>query len=272
MFRCPVCPHHCYMKEGTIGRCGAREGQRGESVCINYAEITSYGLDPIEKKPLARFQPGSMILSVGRFGCNLDCPFCQNWSIAHPKGRPNAVSLFPEALVERAVAEKQYGNIGIAFTYNEPLISYEYVRDTAKLAREQGLANVVVSNGYTEDFVLDQILPLVDAWNIDLKGDDEFYHKMGGSLAPVLHTIERASRVSHVEVTTLIIPGQNDDPGEMREVFRTLGAIDSRIVLHLSRFFPARHWMHLPPTPVHTLEQMKEIAQEYLHTVLLGNV
>lgn len=272
MVNCPVCPHHCVLAEGKTGICGARKGENGQSVSISYGEITALALDPIEKKPLARFHPGTRILSVGSFGCNLDCPFCQNFRIAHPDTTVPTIRVQPEELVQRAIAEKINRNIGIAYTYNEPLIGYEFVRDTAALAKAEGLINVVVSNGYTSDFVLDRILPLIDAWNIDLKGSDSFYKKLGGRSEPVLHTIRRAAEMSHVEVTTLLIPGKNDDPKELEPLFDELSQINPDIVLHLSRFFPARNWQHIPPTPLNALYGIKEIAEKYLNTVVLGNV
>lgn len=272
MYSCPVCPHRCGMKEGTIGICGARIGKNGVSESMSYGVVTSISLDRIEKKPLARFMPGKRILSVGSFGCNLDCPFCQNYHIAHPETELNRIEVRPEELVKHALFERNNGNVGIAYTYNEPLIGYEFVRDVAALAKEAGLVNVVVSNGFTTDYVLDQVLPLIDAWNLDLKGNATFYQSLQGGLEPAWNTIERASKVSHVEVTTLVIPEKNDDPQEVEALSKRLAAIDPGIVLHLSRFFPARDWGQIPPTDIGKMEELKEIAMRYLDTVLLGNV
>lgn len=229
-------------------------------------------LDPIEKKPLARFHEGSQIVSVGGFGCNLDCPFCQNCHIAHPTGSLALRDASPEQVVAQALALRQRGNIGIAFTYNEPLIGFEYVRDTAKLAKEHGLKTVCVSNGFTTDATLDAVLPWIDAWNLDLKGNDAFYRSLGGALAPVQNTISRAAKRAHVELTMLVIPGKNDDLDAFRGLVDWIASVDADIPLHLSRFFPAHRWNDVPPTPVATLRIMADIAREKLSTVLLGNV
>ncbi len=269
---CPVCPHHCLLGEGDFGRCKSRTVLGQKSISRTYGRVVSAALDPIEKKPLFHFYPGSRILSVGTTGCNLDCPFCQNCEIAHPEGAVRTFEISPEELVDKAQELESAGNIGIAYTYNEPLIGYEYVRDTARQAKARGLQNVVVTNGYTADATLDEILPLVDAWNIDLKGSDRFYRELGGRLAPVLHTIRRARAAAHIELTTLVIPGKNDDPAEFEELVQAIGSIDPAIPLHISRFFPARRWRHLPPTPVATLRDFQKIAEQTLQHVYLGNV
>lgn len=269
---CPVCPHHCILTDTYKGRCNSREAVEQQSRTRTYGRIVSAGLDPIEKKPLHRFYPGSLILSVGTTGCNLDCPFCQNCAIAHPESPVRTYPVSPEELVERACALQNKGNIGIAYTYNEPLIGYEYVRDTAKLARKAGLKNVVVTNGFTTDDVLDALLPVIDAWNIDLKGDEAFYRALGGSLAPVKNTIRRAAAVSHVELTTLVIPGKNDDPQAFENIVQMVAEIDPSIPLHISRFFPARKWRHIPATPHPILQAMQAIAQKHLEIVIPGNV
>lgn len=270
--RCPVCPHHCELTEGSAGLCGSRTAKDGVSRSLTYGKIVSAGLDPIEKKPLRFYHPGRQILSVGQTGCNLDCPFCQNWQIAHPSHAVSFVNMPPEELAKKAETLQSAGNIGIAYTYNEPLIGYEYIRDTARIAKPRGLHQIVVSNGYTTDFVLDQLLPWVDAWNIDLKGPDAFYKELGGRLDPVLHTISRAASRAHVELTTLVIPGKNDDPVQLEALVQNIAAIDPDLPLHLSRFFPARQWSHLPATPLPTLHRLETIAKKYLSRVLLGNV
>lgn len=270
--RCPVCPHHCALTDRFFGVCNSRMAKGGKSVSRTYGQIVSAGLDPIEKKPLARFYPGSQILSVGTTGCNLDCPFCQNCAIAHPEGTVRTVGIRPEELVEKALERKVSGNIGIAYTYNEPLIGYEFVRDTARIAKRQGLKNVVVTNGYTTDAVLGELLPLIDAWNIDLKGSDRFYRMLGGRLEPVMNTIRRAAQTAHVELTTLVIPGKNDDANEFEGLVQSVAAINPSIPLHISRFFPARRWRAIPATPIATLKAFQEIAEAHLAHVQLGNV
>ena len=211
---CPICPHACALVEGQTGLCRARVAEGGEVVDANYGRITSLALDPIEKKPLARFRPGSKVLSVGSYGCNLRCPFCQNASIACAGERDVPWrEIAPAELVDAAASLVTEGNIGLAFTYNEPLVGLEFVRDTARLAHERGLVNVLVSNGYVNDGPLHEVAPFIDAANIDLKGfTQSFYDLVGGDLATVKHTIEvlAATPSCHLEVTTLVIPGLND--------------------------------------------------------------
>jgi pyruvate formate lyase activating enzyme len=229
-------------------------------------------LDPIEKKPLYRFHPGSMILSVGSFGCNLRCPFCQNHGISMcDREAVRASYIAPEELTAEAEALVQRGNIGIAFTYNEPLIGYEYVRDCAGLAKERGLKTVLVTNGYINERPLKELLPIIDAMNIDLKAfTEEFYKSISGHIEPVKKAIEAASSECHVEVTTLIIPGENDSPGEMRLLSEWLAGISDNIPLHISRFFP-RYRMQKDATPVETVCSLADIARENLKYVYEGN-
>ena len=210
MASCGVCFRHCEIAEGQLGFCGGRTAKNGSVEASNYGRITSLALDPIEKKPLARFYPGSRVLSVGSFGCNLRCPFCQNyeisWSEQARRFAKTAETVTPEALVELALQTRQRGNIGLAFTYNEPLIGYEFVRDTARLAKAEGLRNVMVTNGTAELTVLEELRPYIDAMNIDLKGFTDRYYKevLGGDRQQVLAFIESAVKSCHVELTTLI--------------------------------------------------------------------
>ena len=238
--RCELCFHHCVLDEGQTGFCRARACQAGKIVCLNYGKLTSLALDPVEKKPLRRFHPGSLILSVGSFGCNLRCPFCQNHeiSMAGDSGIPT-VEVSPEQLAAKAAELVPHGNIGVAYTYNEPLIGYEYVRDCAALVHEQGMVNVLVTNGTVEEEPWRALLPLIDAANIDLKGfTPAWYRRLGGDLETVKRSIALAAERCHVEVTTLLIPGENDSEEEIRELARWLASINSEIPLHLSRFFP----------------------------------
>ena len=217
---CPVCFRRCRLAEGAAGFCRARKNQGGESVSINYGKVTSMALDPVEKKPLARFYPGRYILSVGSFGCNLDCPFCQNHEIS--RAGEDTVGwryVSPEELTEAALGLRERGNIGAAFTYNEPMVGFEYVRDAARAVRAAGMKTAVVTNGTAEPWVLREILPYADAFNIDLKGfTAEWYEKLGGDFATVLSFIAEAAKTSHVELTTLIIPGGNDSKNDMRRL------------------------------------------------------
>jgi len=270
---CKICPHQCHLDENQIGFCRARSNKEGVIIPINYGLITSMSMDPIEKKPLYQFFPGSQILSVGSFGCNLRCSFCQNYQISmagYEEIQTRRVS--PEDLVNQALELKNLGNIGIAFTYNEPLIGYEYVKDCAILARQKGLKNVLVTNGYVCPEPLKEILPFIDAFNIDLKGfTEEFYHKVSGDLETVKHSIELVAENNHIEVTTLIIPGENDSEDEIRSMSQWLASIRPDIPLHLSRFFPCYKMTDRNPTEVASVYALAEIAKEALKYVYVGN-
>ncbi len=283
---CPVCMHHCAPLPGQTGLCLARGNVGGAVVPVNYGKITALALDPIEKKPLRRFFPGSMILSVGSFGCNLRCPFCQNYEISmagdgetapeperdSPGKTARSLLLSPEDLAARAWALRDRGNIGVAFTYNEPLVGWEYVRDTARLVRDLGMKSVVVTNGSACDLVLDGILPVTDAMNIDLKGFSEaYYRKLGGDLGTVKHFISRAARCCHVELTTLIVPGENDREEEMDRLAAWVASVDPEIPLHVTRFFPRYHMADRPPTRVEAVYRLAEVAGRHLRHVYTGN-
>lgn len=271
--RCELCFHHCVLDEGQIGLCRARACQDGKIVSLNYGKLTSLALDPIEKKPLRRFHPGSLILSVGSFGCNLRCPFCQNHeiSMAEDSGIPT-VEVSPEQLAAKAAELVPHGNIGVAYTYNEPLIGYEYVQDCARLVREQEMVNVLVTNGTIEEGPWRALLPLIDAANIDLKGfTPTWYRRLGGDLETVKRSIALAAERCHVEVTTLLVTGENDSTEEIRDLAQWLASISPEIPLHLSRFFPRYQMMDRPPTPVEQIYRLAEVAQEYLSYVYTGN-
>ena len=270
---CPVCPRHCRLAEGETGFCRARKAEGGRVVCANYGRITSIALDPIEKKPLARFHPGSMILSAGSFGCNLRCPFCQNHAISMAgDGELRAEDVSPDALAALAEELEPRGNIGVAYTYNEPLIGYEYVRDCAAAVRERGMVNVLVSNGTVEEAPWRGLLPYIDAANIDLKGFNEaWYKRLGGDLETVKRNIAIAAEHCHVEVTTLLVTGENDTEDEIRALSRWLASVSPDIPLHLSRFFPRYHMTDRPPTPVEAVYRLADVARESLHWVYEGN-
>ena len=268
---CSVCFHHCELKEGGRGYCRARTLRAGVNVSLNYGEITGLALDPIEKKPLARFHPGSRILSLGSWGCNMRCPWCQNDHIS--RGPVRSVHVTPEQIIDRALELREYGNIGIAYTYNEPLIMPEFIRDTAFPAHEKGLKNVLVTNGMGDPAVLRDLLPAIDALNIDLKTiRSEHYAKIGGDLDTVLENIRQSAASAHVEITTLIVPGFNDTEEEMEELAGTLAAIDPDLTLHVTRFFPAGEMLTTPPTPVSTVYRLAELARKHLCFVYEGNV
>lgn len=272
---CELCPHHCRLSEGGTGFCGARGNRGGEVVCLNYGQVTSLALDPIEKKPLYHFHPGSVILSLGSYGCNLRCPFCQNYEISQAgEAQARTRSILPGELLALALqTREQYGSIGVAFTYNEPLVSYEYLRDCAQLLRAHGLAVVLVTNGQACAAPLSQLLPLVDAMNVDLKGfSQEFYTWLQGNLVTTKQTIQMAVAAGvHVEVTTLVIPGRNDSPRAMSDEASWLASLSPDLPLHISRYFPRYH-CDIPQTPRHTLAELQHIARRYLHYVYVGNV
>ncbi len=269
--------HRCSLGNGQRGICRARKNENGRIICENYGMATSLALDPIEKKPLKRFRSGSMILSVGSYGCNLRCPFCQNHEISMIDGETaeetvGAVYLSPEWLANKATECREEGNIGVAFTYNEPLVGWEYVRDTAKLVKEAGMDNVLVTNGSASLGVLEEILPYIDAMNIDLKGfRADYYKKLGGDLETVKRFIARAVRDCHVELTTLIVPGENDRLEEMEAEAEWIASLGREIPLHVSRFFPQFHMREKRATEVKQVYKLAEAAGKYLKYVYTGN-
>ena len=285
MAKCGVCFRHCEIPEGGTGFCGARTCEGGRVRAANYGLVTSLALDPVEKKPLSRFHPGSMIVSAGSYGCNLRCPFCQNnsisWSDEAFSLAERVPYMSPEELAAIAEAAVPKGNIGVAFTYNEPLTGYEYVRDTAKLVHEAGLVNVMVTNGTAELSVLEELAPHIDAMNIDLKGFTDPYYRdlLGGDLAMVKDFIREAVKICHVELTTLIIPGENDSEDEMREMTSWIaglrgskGAVTGKeIPLHISRFFPQFRMTDRRATDVRQIYRLADIAREKLEYVYTGN-
>lgn len=216
---CHICMHHCSLEPGQRGFCRARKNEQGKIVCENYGRVTSLALDAVEKKPLRLFHSGSRILFVGSYGCNLRCAFCQNHEISMADAEAaQTVYMSPETLVEKALACVNAGNIGVAYTYNEPLVGWEYVRDTGALVKKAGMQNVLVTNGMVSPDVLEEILPLTDAMNIDLKGFQEpYYRELGGDFETVKEFILRAAAGCHVELTTLIVPGKNDGISEMEK-------------------------------------------------------
>ena len=272
--KCRICPHHCELSPGQTGCCRARKNRDGEIVSLNYGKVTSLALDPIEKKPLMRFHPGNFILSVGGFGCNLNCPFCQNHEISMADESFPAKKLPPEQLAEIAaeLSHEPRGNLGVAFTYNEPFISFEYVMDTAKLLKQEGLHTVLVTNGMVEEEPLRELLPWISAMNIDLKGfRTSFYAWVGGSLETVLRTIRLSAETAHVEVTTLIVPGENDSLEDMEQEAAWLADLSPELPLHISRFFPRYRLQDRPPTPVEQIHRLCGIAEKYLKYVYKGN-
>ena len=272
---CEVCPRHCRLTEGAYGFCRARRAEEGRVVAANYGHVTSLALDPIEKKPLAFFRPGGNVLSIGSYGCNLRCPFCQNDSISQCGADGVDFQTFsPPELADLAsrLADER-GNIGLAYTYNEPLVGWEFVRDCAREIRARGLANVLVSNGCAEASVIDELAPLIDAANIDLKGpSQDYYDWVGGDFGAVCSTIKTLhSSGCHVEVTTLVVPGRNDAEADIDAIAAFVASVSPDVPLHVTRFFPRFQMMDAQPTPVTTVHRLADVARRRLRRVCVGN-
>lgn len=269
--RCLLCPHRCRLRPGQVGICRVRSNDHGRLYSRNYAEVASIALDPIEKKPLYHFYPGRNILSIGTVGCNFKCGFCQNHQLAHHDPPTTAITAAEMArLALHSVADD---SIGLAFTYNEPGIWFEYILDVASLLKELKLKVVLVSNGFMEEKPLRQLLPLVDAINIDVKAFSEGFYRRNckGRLAPVQKCFEIAASQVHVEATTLLIPGENDSEEEMRSLAAWLASLNRHIPLHLSRYHPAYKFT-IAPTDPGVMARTRDIAREYLDFVYLGNL
>jgi pyruvate formate lyase activating enzyme len=253
----------------------------GKIVSESYGRLTSIALDPIEKKPLSDFMPGTTVLSIGSYGCNLRCPFCQNWQISQTgEGGVPWKEVSPIELVASAQGLKAEDPFvsGIAYTYNEPLVGWEYVRDCSVLAHQTGLKNILVSNGCANEPIIRELAPLIDAANIDLKGPDQkFYDDCAGDFAAVQKSIEilAATPTCHLEITTLIVPGMNDKDEDVESIAKWLSEIPTAgdpITLHITRFFPRWHMNTGEPTPVETIYHLADVAKKYLDRVRCGNV
>ncbi len=253
-----------------MGTCGVRINDNGRLYSLISGKATSIALDPIEKKPLYHYHPGEYILSLGTKGCNFHCSFCQNWQISQDLNVP-AEDITSEEVVQKTKESKSFG---IAYTYNEPFIWYEFVLNTARLAKSNGLENVLVTNGYVNMEPLEEMLPYINAMNIDLKSiNEDFYKKIcKGELKPVLDCIKKSVKSCHIELTNLLIPSLNDSE---EDIGRLVGWVYENAgpdtPLHFSRYFPC-YKMKLPPTPRETLEMAKRIAEKKLKHVYLGNV
>ena len=273
--RCTICPRMCVIKPGGRGFCGTKENRDGHLISLTYGELSAIAVDPIEKKPLAHFHPGSLALSVSSVGCSFTCPWCQNWHLSTAKpGELPTRYVPPEEVVAMA---RRRDCTSIAYTYNEPLVNLDYVEDVARLARKQGIKNVLVTNGYISLPALSRVADVIDAANVDWKAFNEpFYHKYcGADLKGVLDaTVEMKRRGVHVEVTFLIIPETNDSPEETRRMARYLvDELGPDTPLHLSRFYPNYKFTHVPPTPVETLVNARRIAmEEGAQYVYVGNI
>ncbi len=259
----------CNLKPGQYGTCGCRFNDNGVLKTENFGETVTIAIDPMEKKPLYHFLPTSQIVSIGLNGCNLSCRHCQNWQISQEKAPTTYID--PDDLAQVA---GQQGSVGVAYTYTEPLIWFEYILEAAPRVHAAGLVNVAVSNGYINPEPLECLLPHLDAFNIDLKGmRPEFYRRIcKGKLEPVLEVIGIVARsAAHLEVTNLVIPGLNDSEDDFHELCRFLGDLDEDIPLHFSAYHPS-YQLNNPRTPAATLEKAHRIARRYLHHVFVGNM
>lgn len=267
---CHLCPYECKISVGSKGACGVRVNQGGTLYSEVYGKTTGIALDPIEKKPLYHYHTGEHILSIGTKGCNFHCDFCQNWHISQVLDAPTT-DITSKQIIDKA---REVHSFGIAYTYNEPFIWYEFVFDTARLAKKNNLKNVLVTNGFVNMAPLEGMLPYIDAMNIDLKSiNEEFYIKVcKGRLKPVLDVIKKSAKSCHVELTTLLITGLNDSEDEIKKLVDWIyDNVGPEVPLHFSRYFPCYN-MTLPPTPIETLNMAKRIAKAKLKYVYLGNV
>lgn len=278
--KCNLCPHNCVIREGKTGICNVRINKENKLYTLNYGVISSISIDSIEKKPLFHFYPGSSIASIGTYGCNFRCDFCQNYNISMVENfkhimtedfKKNHNYVSPEAIIEKF--KKIENNIGVAFTYNEPTIWFEYVLETAKLAKKNGLKTVLVTNGFINEAPFRELLEYIDAINMDLKAfNNEFYKKIcGGSLEEVKNNIKIVHEKSHIEISTLLIDDLNTNREEIEELASFISEIDEKIPLHFNRFHPA-YKMNNEPTKVQSLIYAKRIASKYLKYIYIGNV
>jgi pyruvate formate lyase activating enzyme len=265
---CELCPQQCKIGLGQIGICKSRKNIDGVLYSLNYGRTVSLNIDPIEKKPLYHFYPGSSILSLGSNSCNLQCGFCQNYSIS--QNIVGTQEITPEAILDLT---RKYKCDSVAFTYTEPITWFEFVLDTSRYLQQNGIKTVMVTNGFINPHPLKELLPYISAWNIDLKSiQNKFYvENCSGFIEPVIATIRTVAQNSHLEITNLIIPGLNDSRADIHELVDFIAEIDPHIPLHLSRYFP-HYKMKQPPTPINTMISARDIAQEKLKYVYLGNI
>jgi len=274
---CFLCSHHCRISNGKFGICNVRENRDGVLFTHAYGELIARNIDPIEKKPLYHFLPGSKSFSIAAIGCNFQCGFCQNWQISQVK-EAKASGLHPEEVKPEDVVKqaKQTGSKSISYTYTEPTIFFEYAYEISQLAKKEGLFNVFVTNGYMTKEMIQTIHPYLDAANIDLKSfRDDYYRKVcRGRLAPVLKNIELMKKLSiWIEVTTLVVPGQNDSEEELKKIANFLAGLDTSIPWHISRFYPQYKMEDLESMPLEILNQAYEIGKSAgLRYIYLGNV
>ncbi|MBN1289412.1 MAG: AmmeMemoRadiSam system radical SAM enzyme [Actinobacteria bacterium] len=266
--KCLLCPHQCSIAEGKTGICGVRSNRNGVLSPETFGRVLACNLDPIEKKPLYHFHPGGRILSIGARGCSFRCEFCQNWQMVVSKASGTCVSSD-----EVATMAGGNGSIGVAYTYNEPLIWYEFLLECAERVHGKGLKNVLVTNGFINREPLEELLPFIDAMNIDLKSMDPDFYKtiVKGGLSPVLETCRTARDSCHIEITNLLIPSLNDSDELIMELVDFVAGLGRDTPLHFSAYFPC-YRMQIEPTPIGTLQRAYDIARRKLDYVYLGNV
>lgn len=271
--KCLLCRHHCILKEGQVGICGVNKNENNELKNLVYAHPSSINIDPIEKKPLFHVLPNTTSLSFGTVGCNFKCPFCQNWQIAHTNKINSSIYVSPQEMVNLAL---KYNTKSISYTYNEPSIFYPYARDVGILAKEMGLKNIFVTNGFESIYEIEDMKNWVDACNVDLKSFKKEYYKkvLKGNLEYVLDTIKRLKEANiFQEITTLIIPNDNDSTKELTQIAEFIASVDTNIPWHITRFHPDYKVTNKNPTPIETLIKAYEIGKKAgLKFIYLGNV
>jgi pyruvate formate lyase activating enzyme len=271
---CQLCRHYCNLKENQIGICGVNKNEDGKLVNLVYGKVSALNIDPVEKKPLYHFLPGSKALSIGSIGCNFRCDFCQNWQISQSKDLSNLSSISPQEIVDIAL---KYGCKSIAYTYNEPTIFYPFAKDIAQIAKRYNIKNIFVSNGYESPEVIEDMVGVIDAFNIDIKSFQNSYYKkrLKGDLEGVLDTLKRIkSKNFWLECTTLIVPNDNDSQDELRAIANFIAnELGSDTPWHLSAFYPNYKAIDKEPTELATLKRAFDIAKEAgIEYVYLGNV
>lgn len=266
---CQLCPHRCEIREGEAGLCGVRVNKYGVLTATTYGQVSAFGIDPIEKKPLFHFMPGTKIASFGSSSCNMSCQYCQNHHISQTVGFHVRTSC--QELIKKSMEDSK--SIGLAATYNEPTIQFEFIMDAFDLNKRCKRKNVMVTNGYIEKSPLSELVTIVDAFNVDLKGfNNDFYHKIcGAKLEPVLESIGYIYDRSHLELTLLLLPGYNDDMQSLKKMFAAIRDISPDIPLHISRYYP-NYQMRDPMTPLELLTMAKDWASQFLNYVYIGNV
>jgi pyruvate formate lyase activating enzyme len=279
--QCQLCPHHCLIAHDKVGLCQVRKNEDNTLYSLNYGRVSSVNLDPIEKKPLYHFYPGSSIMSVGTLGCNLSCSFCQNWSISQlPRDHIDTYfakttdQATPGDIAHTAEKLKSKGNIGIAYTYNEPSVWFEFILETAKIVKSKGMKNVLVTNGYLETEPLQELLPYIDAINLDIKSiNDRFYKKLcGGKVKHVLDYARAVKGKCLLEVTNLLVTGENDSREDIEGLINFVAdELGKDTPIHFSRYHPDFQF-DAPPTPADTLELAYKLASEKLNYVYVGNI